>query len=1230
MPLTPEEQRSVEKREGGMLGVSPVAESNGSDTTTEQSEPGAYRESAPPPTTTEPSEPGAYREPSPPPVVPVETTEPVAHSAVVKKWLDEGFAKDPQAINYGQVSDIKGNLFNAADLVGVPDKYLEILRTQGLEATTKAIEDDNYRAAQMQSLEDKRLAGEARQGKVARQTAEEFARTHVIIGELALPIDEWNKLDPKYQTLALRDPRGLEAVVAAQKADIARKQGIVNELEQAGYKVFTVAPGQKPTPTGNAGYEVGIDVIAALQAGFDRDKLVDVFGEKPVIDAEQTIQDLELVKPYESLVAAYQTGAPEITRAASRLIDAGNRAGLPPDWTTATQLQEIKGKTDTGAWQNIRTGETYTDAQRKALIAQNPVMQDELVRVGKGITSEGLIKNAEALGAWQLRQMKTLEQFAMTYPTPLTRGIVSGAAGFGSALATLPIGMAILTMKGVASPRGIPSLAKETVQGLIQHISTNAVNIFRGRYGPYGQAIAQGNLFPLAYDTVLSFLVLEGAGKVAKGVLTKITTYVAPRGMPFSLIGKEASTGRIKTPDEFAEVYADANNKVLKLATTKGGEFTGEVPIEGTTLSIRYLKTPLQQVMGDVLFHGTKDEFGKAGELVKESALRLAEREGQLTVGEGGVYTSPWAAVGYTRGGENPGLLMIITDAAKIKSGAKGLAKGLTQSDKFIREAEKGFYGSSKTWRGDLETEIVGAPGTRIEVPLPTADLLTRILVGKYSDFFTSDGSRFVPIKIGLDARNVNPLVREALNNPANLRAVKLWTLYNALRDTSQAFKHPDLMLKDVSGTFKELLNIERYFRRGKGTGGMTQFPGVRDAYLITNWGKSISEIVRNLYEKAFRRTKQQLGDSVREGSKQFRDALEGNREEIYRANADALIRDFDAVARAYATSEVARSKFEASYLANLGLSMESLAKSSSESISTTESLISDLTASYPESARSIQSSVASRIVESPRTAESLETMISEVRTPSTETPSNITESPLIESLVSRSAETRETPTPLSSIVSPITETPRTPTETTTETPRTPPTETVRITTPPPPVTVMRLQSNGPTSQPVPQGSIAFAMGKRKGVRGISVPQWYYIPPPYNTEKPISLSAPPMGAIRTDSVNPYETIQMIGRSRTASVPQSVSIDLGITDAFITDGGRTITFKGKGAQTDIGTRLPSNTVGMSLPSAEDIMSEELPPVNQGVNRVTMSRKQPRRKTRRLTEDEYMTTLKGFRL
>jgi len=114
----------------------------------------------------------------------------------------------------------------------------------------------------------------------------------------------------------------------------------------------------------------------------------------------------------------------------------------------------------------------------------------------------------------------------------------------------------------------------------------------------------------------------------------------------------------------------------------------------------------------------------------------------------------------------------------------------------------------------------------------------------------------------------------------------------------------------------------------------------------------------------------------------------------------------------------------------------------------------------------------------------------------------------------------------------------------------------------------------------IPEGAIAWKQGELM-VDGEQKPVWKYIPPPWSQEKPITLYAPPVGAVRTEGRTPSETVQMIGDPG-ARVPQTISIDLGIADIEVSEHGRRIKFSGKGLETDVGGK-PSPTQGMSIPS-----------------------------------------------
>jgi len=140
--------------------------------------------------------------------------------------------------------------------------------------------------------------------------------------------------------------------------------------------------------------------------------------------------------------------------------------------------------------------------------------------------------------------------------------------------------------------------------------------------------------------------------------------------------------------------------------------------------------------------------------------------------------------------------------------------------------------------------------------------------------------------------------------------------------------------------------------------------------------------------------------------------------------------------------------------------------------------------------------------------------------------------------------------------------------------------------------------------RPIPEGSITWKMGLF----------WKHIAPPWTQRKPFTLpkGIAPLGAVRTHLRTPAETIQVIGSSK--GVPKTISIDLGITDAYISNYGTKITFAGEGEHTDAGISLDSPTVGMSIPASI---------------RARVRAKPKKKKKQKLSRYEYATTLKGFR-
>lgn len=151
-------------------------------------------------------------------------------------------------------------------------------------------------------------------------------------------------------------------------------------------------------------------------------------------------------------------------------------------------------------------------------------------------------------------------------------------------------------------------------------------------------------------------------------------------------------------------------------------------------------------------------------------------------------------------------------------------------------------------------------------------------------------------------------------------------------------------------------------------------------------------------------------------------------------------------------------------------------------------------------------------------------------------------------------------------------------------------------------------------------GSITWYQGeilRGKGEARRLYPVWKYIPPPWKGLKALTLYAPPLGAVKTDLRTAKGTIQIIGKPG-RNVPESVSLDLGAFDVFISNYGRNIDFRAGGERTDVGKSLDSPTVGMSIPAVED-MDTTIEVKTRVTGRSTPRTKNPRRKRGRLYDN-----------
>lgn len=126
----------------------------------------------------------------------------------------------------------------------------------------------------------------------------------------------------------------------------------------------------------------------------------------------------------------------------------------------------------------------------------------------------------------------------------------------------------------------------------------------------------------------------------------------------------------------------------------------------------------------------------------------------------------------------------------------------------------------------------------------------------------------------------------------------------------------------------------------------------------------------------------------------------------------------------------------------------------------------------------------------------------------------------------------------------------------------------------PPSKGMIHISGSGERSKKIPDGSIAWRQGAF----------WKYIPAVdfKSGKKPRTLprGVVPIGAKFTELRTPSETIQVIGDAR-APIPDSLSVDLGVTDIVITNRAGKISYSGKGLTTDVGERVPGVATGMSI-------------------------------------------------
>ncbi|MFA5152918.1 MAG: hypothetical protein WC554_10185, partial [Clostridia bacterium] len=498
--------------------------------------------------------------------------------------------------------------------------------------------------------------------------------------------------------------------------------------------------------------------------------------------------------------------------------------------------------------------------------------------------------------------------------SPFASRLSQGVSGVAVGALTFIPASALFLAEALTHPTKIPSMAKDMVEGIKQ----SAMTVINPLAAPYDIAYNTFNLGMIAGGTVIGGI----------GAVGKITTWVSPRSMATSLIGKEVSTGRIPMGDIDPVALGKAMGEVQRRAMEPGGyKIMGDsIPIEGTAYKLNYLKTPVEGKIGNIVWHGTNE------------GLNALIKNNELIAGESGLYTDPWAAMQYTRGGGGkPGLVMIITDASKVRDVPIKTLENISQSAQFIEaEAKPGLYSPSKIWRGDFETEIVAAPGTKFFVPEPTSDLFTRIVAGKTSDFFTYDSGKYVPIKIAIDKSLIIDGKLPDLPTTADITSVKLLAFKNTLQNFTAAIKHPDLAIKDILrgvGAINPADVLRADLAPGKGISP----PGVRDVYLVNSWGAKLKILAKDILDSVTKKAKEEnLDNFTKEGRKRI--------EELYREEYNSRVAELitsSGLATQYYTSPEYRQVFEDLYIENLRVAVESEVRTQSEMVSSLDDVLS-------------------------------------------------------------------------------------------------------------------------------------------------------------------------------------------------------------------------------------------------------------------------------------------------
>jgi hypothetical protein len=257
---------------------------------------------------------------------------------------------------------------------------------------------------------------------------------------------------------------------------------------------------------------------------------------------------------------------------------------------------DLRAKWGVATWDEALAKEEYRKLMDKPI---DQISKDEL---------STLISKPFGDLATEVARIKSPELTKYYQDTPwankLLQGIAQGVGDTMLSVALMPLMGASLLGMAIHKPGEAKESAVEFGTGMVVWGKDTVVNIWKDP--AYGIPYAVITLGPMAY----------GAGKGIVKVGARVVTWAHPKGMPLSLIAKEYSAGRIPVVDLPKADLGAAVGKALKEAATPGGKLSGEVTVGEVT--VHYLKTPYEKVVGNSLWHGTQDiGFVDAKGLVK-------------------------------------------------------------------------------------------------------------------------------------------------------------------------------------------------------------------------------------------------------------------------------------------------------------------------------------------------------------------------------------------------------------------------------------------------------------------------------------------------------------------------------------------------------------------------------------------------------------------------------------